>query len=285
MTPLSGRRIELWVEARGGVAAVNPIMRALLEDLAAAGAIVSVRVPEHEVADPSKMLNGKPPSLVLLKTATTLGLSLAMADEAHGVKFLNGARATLEAHDKAAAMARLAAAGLPVPETFLFDPDPDGMSQPSGLEGAWVNKPTRGVHGRGVSVHPDPASALSTLANLDSKDSHVVDDGTRLLQRRIGRDSEADLKVYVADERCFAGSKAFTPVSYATDNIEPSALDRPTKEVMLSVGETLGLRLFGVDLRFEDGELVIIDANPFPGYRGFPGAVVDLRFEIERALE
>lgn len=285
MTPLSGRPIELWVEARGGVAAVNPVMRALLDDLPAVGAAVSIRVPEHKVADPRRLLDGEPPDLVLLKTATTLGLSLAIADEAHGVKFLNGARETLKAHDKAAAMARLAAAGLPVPETFLFDPDPDGMSQPSGLEGAWVTKPTRGVHGRGVSVHPDPASALSTPANLDSRDSHIVDDGTRLLQRQIGRDSEADLKVYVAGGRCFAGSKAFTPVSYATDDIEPSALDRPTTEVVLSVGEALVLRLFGVDLRFEDGRLVIIDANPFPGYRGFPGAVVDLRFEIERALE
>lgn len=283
MTSLSGRRIELWVEARGGIAAINPIVQTLLDDLSAAGAAVSVRVPEHEVADPRKMLDGEPPDLVLLKTATTLGLSRAIADEAHGVKFLNGARATLRANDKAATIARLAAAGLPVPETFLLEPDPGGIGSPDGLEGEWVTKPTRGVHGRGVTIHLKLSSALNIRANLDMRGSHVVDDGTRLLQRRVGGGT-ADLKVYVAGERRFAGAKTFSATSYATDDIEPSDLDRSTTEIVRGVGDALGLRLFGVDLRFEDDAPEIIDANPFPGYRGFPDAVAALRFEIERAL-
>ncbi len=53
----------------------------------------------------------------------------------------------------------------------------------------------------------------------------------------------------------------------------------------VAVGEALKLRCFGVDLRFLDGRPVIIDANPFPGYRGFPDAVPALRGEIERALK
>jgi hypothetical protein len=40
-----------------------------------------------------------------------------------------------------------------------------------------------------------------------------------------------------------------------------------------------------VDLRFESGRPVIIDANPFPGYRGFPEAVGTLRAEVEWVLE
>jgi ribosomal protein S6--L-glutamate ligase len=280
---LSRKHIELWVEARGGVAAINPIMRVLVQDLGAAGAIVGVRVPEHEVVDPRSLLEASPPDLVLLKTATTLSLSLALSDEAHGVKFLNGARDTLRAHDKAATVARLAAAGLPVPPTFLFQSGTNGKAPQSGAGGSWVAKPTRGVHGRGVAFYRAFPAALDAGATLDADDSYVVDDGTRLLQRRIGG-AECDVKVYVAGERMFAGFKAFGHESYAADEIDPVTLDARTEEMIHTVGEALNLRLFGVDLRFEDGEPVIIDANPLPGYRGFPEAVPALRSEIERAL-
>jgi ribosomal protein S6--L-glutamate ligase len=282
LSSLAGRHVELWVEARGGVAAINPVMRALVRDLDASGATVDVRVPEHEVTDPRSLLEARLPDLVLLKTATTLSLSLALADEVLGVKFLNGAKDTLRAHDKAATLARLATAGLPVPETFLFQPGTNGKVPPSGAGGAWVAKPTCGVHGRGVAVYPEFPAALDALAALDDDGSYVVDDGTRLVQRMVGG-AEEDVKVYVAGERLFAGFKAFGPESYAADEIDAVALDAQTQEMIRAVGETLGLRLFGVDLRFEDGEPVVIDANPFPGYRGFPDAVPALLAEIERA--
>lgn len=283
MSSLARRHIELWVEARGGAAAINPVMRMLVQDLEASGAIVGVRVPEHEVVDPRSLLDASPPDLVLLKTATTLSLSLALADESLGVKFLNRARDTLRAHDKAATVARLAAAGLPVPETFLVQPGTNSEVPPSGAGGSWVAKPTRGVHGRGVAFYREFPAALDAEATLDAEGSYVVDDGTRLIQRRIGG-AEGDVKVYVAGERMFAGFKTFGPESYAADEIDPVALDGRTQEMIHAVGEALDLRLFGVDLRFESGKPVIIDANPLPGYRGFPEAVPALRTEIVRAL-
>jgi len=283
LSSLAGRRIELWVEARGGVAAINPVMQALIQNLEAAGATVDVRVPEHEVVDPRYLLDTRPPDLVLLKTATTLSLSLALADETQGVKFLNGARDTLHTHDKAATMARLAAAGIAVPETFLFQPGANGKVLPSGAGGMWVAKPTRGVHGRGVAIYPKFPATLDSVATLDDDGSYVVDDGTRLVQRMVGG-AEEDVKVYVAGERLFAGFKTFGPESYAANEIDAVTLDAQTEEMIHAVGEALGLRLFGVDLRFEDGEPVVIDANPFPGYRGFPEAAPALRVEIQRAL-
>lgn len=272
------RRVELWVEARNGVPAVNPIMQTLLDELTAAE--VSVRVPEREVVDPRRLPDGDAPDLVLLKSATTLALSMAVADETRGVKFLNSAGTTLLAHDKAATVARLAAAGLPVPETYLLQPGMDGTT-PAKKSGAWVAKPARGVHGLGVTIHPGFPATLDALPTREV--SRVVDDGTRLVQRRIGVHGD-DLKVYVAGERLFAGRKAFGPESYAGDEIDPVTLDPATAEMVRAVGEALDLRLFGVDLRFEDGQPVIIDANPFPGYRGFPAAVPALLSEIERSL-
>lgn len=276
-------RIELWVEERDGTAAVNPVMRTLLEDLADGGHEVSVRIPEQEITDAARSFDGRDPDLVLLKTDTTFGLSRAISDEACGVRFLNNAHATLCAHDKAATVARLAAAGLPVPETFLLQPGEEPLSLP-GEEVEWVLKPTRGVHGRGVTVHRGLVPAFVAPAELGADGSFVVDDGTRLLQRRIGGE-EPDVKVYVADGRCFAATKRFSASSYATDDIEHLDLYRETEDAVLAAGEALKLRCFGVDLRLDDGRPVIIDANPFPGYRGFLEAVEALRAEVERALE
>lgn len=270
-------RIELWVEERGGEPAVNPVMRDLLGSLAADGAAVSVLVPEREVFDP---LDASSADLVLLKSATDLALSRAVAGERSGTLFLNAARATLGVHDKAATVARLAAAGLPVPKTFLFQPDEE-IIRP-GAEGRWVVKPVRGVHGRGVSFHEGGSFAVP--AEAEEVGAFVADDGVRLLQGRVGDGGEADVKVYVADGRCFAGRKRFSASSYRTDEIEAAALGPKTEGIVLAAGEALNLSCFGVDLRFDGEGPVIIDANPFPGYRGFPGAVGALRAEVERAL-
>jgi hypothetical protein len=220
-------------------------MRALLESLAGDGAVVSVRVPEHEVFDP---LDERPADLVLLKSATDLALARAVAGEASGTSFLNAARATFGVHDKAATVARLAAAGLPVPKSFLFQPDEETVR--SGTEGRWVVKPVRGVHGRGVSFHEGPVFKLP--AEVEADGSFVADDGVRLLQGWVGGE-EADVKVYVADGICFAGRKRFSASSYRTDEIVPVALDPETEGIVRAAGEALGLSCFGVDLRF-DGE-------------------------------
>jgi ribosomal protein S6--L-glutamate ligase len=244
-------------------------------------------VIEQETLVPEQLLKQRRPDLVLLKTATTLALSVAVADETAGVPFLNRASATLRAHDKAATIARLAAAGLPVPPTYLAAIGSSGPALPK-ADGGWVTKPTYGVHGRGVRVHAAFPTALPPTteagADGDASASFVVDDGTGLIQRRIGAD-EPDLKVYSADGRCFAGAKSFGTGSYARDSIDPVELDPRLGEVVRSVGAALALRCFGVDVRLDGGRPFVVDANPFPGYRGFPAAVPALRAEIERALD
>jgi ribosomal protein S6--L-glutamate ligase len=280
MTALAGVRIELWVEQRDGAPAVNPIMRLLLDDLAAAGAAVAVRVPERELLDP---VGPRQADLVLLKTATTLGLSLALAEQRRGVRFLNDAAASLRVHDKAATLACLAAAGIAVPPTYLVDGTADLSAPPSG-SGAWVSKPTRGVHGWGVELQDRFPGAAVAPTRLAADTTYVLDDGTRLVQQRAGGTDEDDLKIYIAGEHAFAGAKRFSATSFATDQVAPAALDPSLARLVRAAGEALGLRCWGLDVRFEHGQPLVIDANPFPGYRGFPAAVPALRAEIERAL-
>jgi ribosomal protein S6--L-glutamate ligase len=285
------------VEARGGRPAVNPVMAALLDHLAGVGRPVRVRVPE---LDPLGEDRGPRPDLVLLKTVTTLALSVAVADEAGGSMFLNPAVATSATNDKAAVLARLAAAMLPVPVTYLIDPgnpgDPEDPGDPgkrgagdlvvagaAETPGGWVSKPVFGWHGTGIRFHESLSDALAPEATAPPGDGWLVDDGTRLVQRQIGS-GEPDLKVYVAGEQIFAAAKAFSPVSFASDQMHPVELEPAVRDMVRATGETLGLRLFGVDLRFDAGSAVIIDVNPFPGFRGFPGAVSALLAEIDRAF-
>lgn len=278
-------RLELWVEARSGVPAVNPVVAALLRDLAQDGRPVTIRVPE---LDPLGEDPGPRPDLVLLKTATTLALSLAVAQEAAGSLFLNPARVTSEANDKAAVIAALSFAGVPVAPSYLIDPESragqDGEGGPSagGAPGRWVTKPVVGWHGIGVRFHETLSDALAAGGTAPAETGWLVDDGTRLVQRQVGA-GETDLKVYVAGEHMFAATKAFSAVSFASDNVRRAELDHEQRDTVRAAGEALGLRVFGVDLRFDEGAPVVIDVNPFPGFRGFPEAVPALLAEVDRA--
>jgi ribosomal protein S6--L-glutamate ligase len=281
-------RLELWVEARAGLPAVNPVIAALLRHLAADGRPATVRVPELDPLGQVRHVGGLRPDLVLLKTVTTLALSLAVADEAAGGLFLNPAAATSAANDKAAVLARLSAAGVPVPASYLIDPagrgGEDGGPGPGAADvgRGWVSKPVFGWHGTGVRFHQRLSDALAAQGTAPAGSGWLVDDGTRLVQRRVGAD-EPDLKVYVAGERMFAAAKVFSSASFASDQVRPVELDSAQRDVVRAAGAALGLRLFGVDLRADAGAPVVIDVNPFPGFRGFPEAMPALLTEIDRA--
>lgn len=303
---LAGRRIELWVEPRAGQPALNPVMRALLDRLTDDGAVVAVRVPEWR---PRPLVEdvelGRRPArvadLVLLKTATSLALAIASGMQSAGGRFLNGASASMRAADKAATLAWLAAARLPVPATWLWPPRaesaPTAPLEPASTLGAglesrsegWVTKPVQGIHGTGVQSHADRDSAMAALgghqlmAGRTAGDaSFVLDDGCRLLQARVG-DGD-DIKVYVAGDAVFAGRKAFTASSFTSDRVDPLKPDRRIIELALLTARVLGLRIFGLDLRDGPGGPWIVDVNAFPGYRGFPDAVEPLRAEVLAAV-
>jgi ribosomal protein S6--L-glutamate ligase len=273
---------------------VNPVITAMLRRLDVDLGPVTVRVPELE---PLGAVRRRRPDLVLLKTATTLALSLAVAEEASGLTFLNPAAASSAASDKAAVLALLSAAGVPVPASYLIDPDgrsAHGGADPTAEErnraggwnatepnARWVSKPVCGWHGAGVRFHETLAAALAADATARCEQGWLVDDGTRLVQRRVGA-GEPDLKVYVAGEHMFATTKAFSEASFASDEVHPVELGAAQRDIVQAAGEALGLRLFGVDLRTDAAEQVVIDVNPFPGFRGFPAAVPALLAEIDR---
>jgi ribosomal protein S6--L-glutamate ligase len=278
MGALAGTAIELRVEQRGGRPAVNPVMRGLLDAMSARGARVDVRVAEREAALPG--MPGRRADLVLLKTTTPLALGRAMAAERAGQRHANGAAATARAADKAAVLAALAVHGVAVPETYLVTAGvPPTVPPADPAHGPWVVKPVLGIHGQGVRVHPTLADALADCAARPA-----TPPGTLLLQRHVGG-SAPDVKVYVAGTAIHAGRKRFSASSFEHDEIEPIALDAAGEACVRACGRALGLELYGVDLRLDAGDRpVVIDVNPFPGYRGFPSAIDPLLDCVERAL-
>jgi ribosomal protein S6--L-glutamate ligase len=216
------------------------------------------------------------PDVVLLKSANPVAVAAAYAAERRGALVVNGAAASARANDKAAAIAALAAHGVPVPETVLL---PAAAVLPPDLASPCVAKPVHGLHGSGVCVAPTAAEALAASAAVNGRAVH--DDGTRIVQRVVGR-GRVDVKVYAAGAQVFAGGKRFHAGSYRSNEIRPVVPTPAMRELAVAAGGALGLTLVGVDLRHERGDLYVVDVNPFPGYRGFPDAASAIRTEIER---
>jgi ribosomal protein S6--L-glutamate ligase len=275
MAALAGAVIELSVEERCGRAAVNPVMRIVLDALRGRGARVTVCVAEREAMRPGTP--GPRADLVLLKTTTPLALGRAEAAERGGQRHVNGAGATVRAADKAAVLGALTAHGVPVPDTWLVAPGAPTVLEAAG-DGPWVVKPVLGIHGAGVAVHSTLAAALEDCAQRPGAS------GSLLLQRHVGG-GDPDVKVYVAGTAVHACHKRFSESSFEQDTVEPTTLDPAAEAAVLACGRALGLELFGVDLRLDaDGRPTVIDVNPFPGFRGFRSAVEPILERVERAL-
>ena len=281
-------RVELWVERRGGRPAVNPVMAALLDLLGRLGHDVAVVVPEDRlVADGS----AAGCDLVLLKTTTPAALAAAAVAQAGGTPVLNDAAASVAMADKAFALARVAAAGVPVPATLLLPDDGlPGTAVPLGsvppvrdAAGSWVRKPVGGVHGWGVGVHAGLADALGARTDTSGAPAGAVRSSV-LVQEHVGG-SSTDVKVYAVRGTLFAGRKAFSASSFSTDDVEPVELTASEREACATAGEACGLVLYGVDLRRDPGGgSTVVDVNAFPGYRGFPAAVPALADVVLDAL-
>ncbi len=61
-----------------------------------------------------------------------------------------------------------------------------------------------------------------------------------------------------------------TTRKYSTDVVE---LPRDIRKIMCEIGEGFQMNVYGVDFFFGEREIIIIDINDFPSFRGIPNAV------------
>ena len=93
----------------------------------------------------------------------------------------------------------------------------------------------------------------------------------------------SEIRVHIVDGKMFAHKIITTRVDYREDreaSIEPYALLASQEEVLGRITKMERQRFSGVDMFECDGETVVLEVNPMPGYHSYEGKDV----EISRAL-
>jgi RimK family alpha-L-glutamate ligase len=191
--------------------------------------------------------------------------------EAAGKVVLNPPRAVEVAVDKYLASARLQAAGLQIPRTFVCQTADDAMAGFVTLGGDVVLKPLFGAEGRGITRLNDDALALRAFKMLEQFGAVIY------LQEFIQHEG-ADLRLLVIGDRVL-GMRRRNPLDWRT-NLSRGATAEPlevTPELARQArlaAEAVGAPLAGVDLLPGcDGNLYAIEVNAVPGWKGLARAL------------
>ena len=251
-------RVCALVEA-GGVPGRNPLLPPLAAELDRRGVELTTWDPTGGFALPPAapaadlhLLKGDHPSV--------LTAAACLADG--GAAVLNSVEATLLVTDKARALAKVAAAGVPVPLTAVVG-DLDALERALAV-GPRVVKPVRGAHGEGVLRLGPGEQARAT-------------GGPWLVQEPVG-DGGPDLKVYGVGTRAAVRAVRFAP---GVVDAPREVLDDPPAglvELGVAAAAACGLVCWGADFLLGPDGPVLVDLNAFPGYRGVeqaPGWVAD----------
>jgi ribosomal protein S6--L-glutamate ligase len=190
-------------------------------------------------------------------------LTLLAWAESAGVPTINRKDAIAAVHNKAEMSVRLAAAGVPMPETRFGPIDALRASLPSDLFPV-ILKPIFGDNCRGLEI----------VASPDDLASLAWDEPVALAQPFFETDGY-DVKLYGIGRDVWAVRK-------------PSPLERPgrasasgaellpaTKELELlgrTCAEIFGLELFGIDCIVTDRGPLVIEVNDYPNFTAVPDA-------------
>lgn len=178
------------------------------------------------------------------------------------VNWVNGWDAFRLHQTKPAALAKVAALGVRVPETVLTN-DPDGVIEFIERHSHCIFKPVQGgAHTRRVELQH------LTDDNLDN-----LKFGPVTLQEEI---LGTDVRVFVAGERVLACEVQTETIDFRDDPdpaIVPVELPDDIAEQSIRIARELCLQWTGIDYRrTDDGEHVYFEANPSPMFMGFEHA-------------
>jgi ribosomal protein S6--L-glutamate ligase len=196
--------------------------------------------------------------LYVLKSGTEAALSLAGALHASGAHLLNPYPVAAACRDKIVQTRVLAAAGVPVPESWLCA-EPATLA-PLLAGGPLIVKDPRGSRGRGITV----VRAAAGLAALRA--------GVPWLAMRYHQPEGADLKLYRIGSRVFGVERAFPARTYAEKVGRPYPVPPVLRELVLRCGAAFGISVYGVDVIRSGGRHWVVDMSSFPGFKGVPDA-------------
>jgi ribosomal protein S6--L-glutamate ligase len=240
----------------------NPVLTAVMEQLAS----------RHEVAvyDARTLPAGygrapglqEPPDVVLLKSRSPEARRVARTAEAAGSLVVNPPAATAATLDRAATADALAAAAVPAPRSWSYPALRDLATAATDLPWPLVVK--------------SRTSSKNDLVRL----VRGADDLAELLPERgeepvVAQEFAAndgfDIKVWVigADLSVARRRSALDSVDKSSDeHLDPADLPEGWLRAARGAGAALGLQLYGVDLLISGDGPMVVDVNPFPGFRG-----------------
>lgn len=190
--------------------------------------------------------------------------------EAAGTFVLNPPKAIEAAVDKYLTSARLKAAGLTIPRTFVCQTADAAMIAMAELGGDAVLKPLFGAEGRGITRLNDEALALRAFKMLEQL-------GAVLYLQEFVPHEGADLRLLVIGRRVL-GMWRRNPLDWRTNvsrgaSAEPIEVTSELAELAHRAADAVGTPLAGVDLLpAVDGQLYAIEVNAVPGWQALARA-------------
>jgi ribosomal protein S6--L-glutamate ligase len=231
------------------------------------GVEVEFVYPEEGVTDLRALTAAH--DLYVLKSGRETALSLAGALEAAGAAVLNPYRVAAACRDKVVGTTVLAAAGLPVPETYVTARPYELAPLLAG--GALVVKPYRGSQGVGVRV-------IRTPEEFEG----LEEDGQPIFAQRYHKPRGRDRKLYRIGDEVFGVARVWPARTYEEKLGVPFAVGPELRELVLRCGHAFGISLYGVDVVMADRPYVV-DMSSFPGFKGVPRAAERLAEYVYRA--
>ncbi len=234
----------------------NDVLVKLLDLLKWRGVRVDVGIAEDAVIRPEELLSNH--DLYILKSHSSLWLSLAGVLHEQGARILNPYPACIPLENKIMTTQRLRAAGVPVPDTWVTGDLSLLLSVAA--EKPLIVKPNTGGRGEGIYLIERPEDLLSIPVSSQP-----------LLVEEFIRGSGEDLKAYVIGDQVFGVRKPFSPSSFRVPG-RACALSREVEEIARACGRVFGLTLYGLDVIESPAGPVVVDLNYFPSYKGIPDA-------------
>lgn len=202
-----------------------------------------------------------------------------------GVRVINSPKAIECAVDKYLATSKLAAVGLPVPETIVCQNSESALEAFESLGGDVVVKPLFGAEGRGIVRVSDPDLAFRTFRTLERIQAVLY------LQRFIEHEGY-DVRVLVLDGRVVGAMKRRSAGDFRT-NVARSAVGETHEltdaevDLALQAAAATGATFAGVDLLYDRaGACYVLEVNAVPGWRAFRRVTgADVAEELIRWLE
>jgi ribosomal protein S6--L-glutamate ligase len=234
----------------------NDVLVNLIDVLKWRNIHVDIGIAQDAVVQPDRLFPEH--DLYILKSHSSLWLSLAGVLHEQGARILNPYPACITLENKIITTQRLKTAGVPVPDTWVTA----DLSLLLGIaeEKPLIVKPNTGGRGAGIYYIHHPEDLLS-----------VPPSSQPLLVEEFIRGSGEDLKAYVIGDRVFGVRKPFSPNSFRTAG-QYCSISPEIERIALACGRVFGLSLYGLDIIESPDGPVVVDLNYFPSYKGIPDA-------------